>query len=226
MIPRFPADLGVIIPTRNEASAAAAAVHSAAGAGQILVVDGGSNDSTCEIAAAAGAEVLQCPPGRGRQLALGCSRCRLPGLLVLHADCRLTPGALSAVCDALAGGGSGWGAMRQQIDAEGIRFRLLERGNSLRVRFRGVAFGDQAMFFRRDWYLRAGGFESIPLMEDLRLSHRLRALGPPRLVNDAVVVSARRWHQRGVVRQTLLNLSLQTAHAAGVGPERLAKFYR
>ena len=39
-----------------------------------------------------------------------------------------------------------WGAFRQQIDAPGKLYRLLESGNSLRVRIRRLPFGDQAIF--------------------------------------------------------------------------------
>ena len=116
--------------------------------------------------------------------------------------------------------------MRQRIDAEQTIFRVVEWGNALRVRVRAVAFGDQAIFVRRDWYLDAGGFEPVPLMEDVRLSNRLRRRGRPLLIDGPVVISPRRWQRRGVVRQTLLNWTLQMAHAMGVSPERLRDFYR
>ena len=48
-----------------------------------------------------------------------------------------------------------------------------------RSRLSGIATGDQAMFMRRDVFERLGGFAAIPLMEDIEMSRRLKALGPP-----------------------------------------------
>jgi rSAM/selenodomain-associated transferase 2 len=223
-----PADIGVIIPAFNEAAALGEAIASARGAGEIIVVDGGSRDGTSEIARShPDVQLVSTAAGRGLQLAAGAQRCTRPVLLFLHADCALAAGALDQVCRALQRHPQrGWGAMRQRIAADAVKYRWLERGNAWRIRFRGVPFGDQAMFVRRPWYQSAGGFEPIPLMEDVRLALRLRRRSWPLLVDGPVIVSPRRWQRRGVVRQTLLNLSLQAAHAAGVSPQRLSRLYR
>lgn len=230
----FPRDIGVVIPTFNEAASIERAIGSVAEAGEIIVVDGGSRDRTCQIAASRGATVFtSAQAGRGQQLAIGAARCELPVLLFLHGDCYLahaddsSPSPLQQICDALASRSDrGWGAMRQRIDDPRKIYRLLQWGNGLRVAWRGIAFGDQAIFVRRDWYLDAGGFEPVPLMEDVRLSARLRRRDWPLLIAGPVVVSPRRWRRRGVIRQTLLNWSLQIAHRLGVSPSRLRDFYR
>ena len=70
-----------------------------------------------------------------------------------------------------------------------------------------------------------GGFPELPLMEDLFFMRELRRRGrlaqlPPRLH-----VSARRWQQQGVLRQTIRNWGLTLAAHLGVSPERLVRFY-
>ncbi len=223
-----PADISVVIPTLDEAATIAAAIESVRDAGQVIVVDGGSRDATCSIAETfAGVTVVTSAPGRGVQLASGAERCERPVWLFLHADCQLAPSALDEICKTFERAPTrGWGALRQRIDAAGFRFRLLEMGNAARVRFRGLPFGDQAMFVKADWYRRAGGFEPLPLMEDLRLSLRLRRRAWPLLVEGPVIVSDRRWRRVGVARQTVLNTLLQCGHALGISPARLARFYR
>jgi len=229
-----PRDIGVVIPTWNEAAAIERAIRSVNEAGEVIVVDGGSVDRTCEIAASLGAKIIATKqPGRGLQLACGAAACDLPVLLFLHGDCFLEnvgdskPSPLRQICDGLnSHSDRGWGAMRQRIDAPQRIFRWVAWGNALRVKYRGMAFGDQAIFVRRDWYFDAGGFEAVPLMEDVRLSGRLRRRGWPLLIDGPVVISARRWQRRGVIRQTLLNWSLQVAHRMGVSPTRLRDFYR
>ena len=59
--------LSVIIPMLDEAESVAGAIASAAEADEILAIDGGSTDASCARAAAAGARVLTCARGRGRQ---------------------------------------------------------------------------------------------------------------------------------------------------------------
>lgn len=229
-----PRDIGVVIPTWNEEAAIERAIRSVSDAGEIVVVDGGSQDRTCQIADSLGATVIRSErPGRGNQLAVGAARCERPVLLFLHGDCYFQrsadskPSPLQQICDVLdRHPDRGWGAMRQRIDAEQTIFRVVEWGNALRVSVRAVAFGDQAIFVRRDWYLDAGGFEPVPLMEDVRLSNRLRRRGRPLLIDGPVVISPRRWQRRGVIRQTLLNWTLQIGHAVGVSPAKLRDFYR
>jgi rSAM/selenodomain-associated transferase 2 len=221
-------DISVVIPTLNEQATIGDAIASVAGAGEVIVIDGGSDDATCEVAASAGATVVRTAlPSRGLQLATGADRCRGAILLFLHADNRLGGGVLPQIADSLSRHPErGWGAMRQRIEPQTAVYRVVQWGNAWRIRYRGIPFGDQAMFVRRDWYETAGGFENVPLMEDLRLATRLRKRAWPILIDGPVWVNDRRWRRRGVVRQTMLNLSLQLAHGCGVSPGRLAKLYR
>ena len=82
--------------TRNEGHALAGLLAQLASAPalvrEVLVVDGGSQDGTPQLARLAGARLLHCAPGRGRQLALGAREAHGPWLLLLHADVRLPPG--------------------------------------------------------------------------------------------------------------------------------------
>jgi hypothetical protein len=146
--------------------------------------------------------------------------------LFLHADCRLAPAGLDQIVAALADVRCVGGCFRQRIDAEGWFFRWLERGNALRVRWCGLAYGDQAIFVRRDVFERLGGFSPIDLMEDLYFSKRLRRAGRVALLDGPLHVSARRWQQQGVVRQTACNWCLTALAHLGVSPNRLARFYR
>jgi hypothetical protein len=82
------------------------------------------------------------------------------------------------------------------------------------------------MFVRRDVYKQQGGFAEIPLMEDVELSRKLRRVAKPLLLDGPVTISARRWQQHGVIRQTFRNWSIQAAYTCGTSPEKLAQRYR
>jgi glycosyltransferase involved in cell wall biosynthesis len=88
--------VSVIIPTLNEEGCVAQTLRllRQQGPREIIVVDGGSNDATCRMAA--GADILlHSLRGRALQMNLGAAHACGEVLLFLHADCSLQPGALA-----------------------------------------------------------------------------------------------------------------------------------
>ncbi|WP_182871239.1 TIGR04283 family arsenosugar biosynthesis glycosyltransferase [Stieleria mannarensis] len=226
-----PQEISVIIAALNEAERIEAAIESAwdNGAGEVIVCDGGSEDNTAQLARQSATRVVDAPRGRGNQLAIGAAAATRPMLLFLHADNRLGVGCLDLLCRSVndsADPRACWGGFRQRIDAGDAIYRWLEWGNALRVRWRGMPFGDQAMFVARPLYDAVGGFQMLPLMEDVRLAQALRRRCWPLLIDGRVQVDPRRWNSRGVVRQTARNWGIQIAHRLGVSEHRLAKWYR
>jgi rSAM/selenodomain-associated transferase 2 len=219
-------NISVIIPTLNEADRIAGLIARTRelGACEIIVVDGGSDDGTPGRAAAADL-VLSAPRGRARQQNAGAQGSHGDVLLFLHADCWLERGALEEIQSALADSRCIGGCFRQRIDANGLRYRMLESGNALRVQLLRWAYGDQGIFARRQAFERIGGFPEVPLMEDLYLMKRLKREGRFALLESRIHVSPRRWQQRGVIRQTCRNWTLLTLAHCGVPPERLARMY-
>ena len=71
-----------------------------------------------------------------------------------------------------------------------------------------------------------GGYMEAPLMEDVDLVRRLyRTAGPPVIVPQPIVTSARRWQRLGFLRTTLTNWTILCAWRCGVDPARLAAWY-
>ncbi len=218
--------ISIIIPTLNEAANIAGLIEQTRGIGdcEIIVVDGGSTDDTCQRAIHAD-RVLNSPPGRARQQNLGAEQCRGDVLLFLHADCRLPSTALDSIRMALADERVVGGCFEQRLDSRGVRYRLIEWGNAWRVRLFKLAYGDQAIFVRRAVFESLGRFPELQLMEDVFLMKRLRRAGRFVLSPDRLTVSTRRWQRHGVIRQTLRNWTLLTLALCGVSPDRLARFY-
>lgn len=83
--------LSVAIITKDEAENLAACLETVAFARQIIVVDSGSADDTCKIAAEKGCEVFREEwRGFGPQKQFAIDQCREPWVLVLDADERLS----------------------------------------------------------------------------------------------------------------------------------------
>ena len=220
-------NVSVVIPTLNEESQIAACLQSArqAGATEIIVADGGSTDQTLMLARDH-ARVIEAPRGRAAQQNAGAREVTGDAILFLHADCRLTAGCVKTAAAAFQSDESVIaGCFRQQIDHPAWKYRVVASGNAWRVRCLGWAYGDQGICVRRAAFDRTGGFPDLLFMEDLFLMKQLRRHGRVRLFDAAIRVSARRWEKRGLLRQTLRNLSLVTAAQLGVSPNRLARFY-
>jgi len=220
-------ELSVIIPALNEAANIRRAIESAkkVGASEILVADGGSEDETPGIAATASCRVVSAPRGRAIQQNAAARQARGDVLLFLHADNALAGDIAPQLETALANPQVLHGALVQQIEAAGIAYRLLERGNAARVRWLGLPYGDQAIFVRRSVFEEVGGFPEVPVLEDLILMQRLRQRAWPALLPGPVLVSSRRWQRNGIIRQTLRNWRIASAYSLGVSPERLARSY-
>jgi rSAM/selenodomain-associated transferase 2 len=220
--------VSIIIPVLNEAARVAQAIDRACATGplEVIVVDGGSNDGTYKIAAAQRCHVLQSKQGRGVQQNTGARHAQGSVLLFLHADTWLPADGVQQIQRACENPLVRVGCFRQRIEAHGFAYRLLECGNAIRAKRLGLPYGDQGLFFRRSFFEELGGFPETALMEDWLLMRRARCRARPALLPGPLHVSARRWQQHGVVRQTLRNWMLVTAAALGVSPEKLATFYR
>lgn len=226
-----PTSLSVIMPVLNEAARIGRSLdHLAglAGIDEVLIVDGGSTDRTVELATRPGVRVLAAPRGRGPQLNFGAGAAGGEILLFLHADVELPADAAALARATLAIDGVVAGAFRTHTYAEpatGYPLGPLLRCADLRSRLSNLPYGDQALFVRREWFQRAGGYPDQPIMEDLALSRALRRLGRIVVLERCVRVSGRRFQQHPIASIVLMR-SLPLLHRLGVPPQRLARLYR
>ncbi|HYM61301.1 MAG TPA: TIGR04283 family arsenosugar biosynthesis glycosyltransferase [Thermoanaerobaculia bacterium] len=223
----MPSPVSVVIASLNEEMHIAAAIDSAfaAGAAEVIVVDGGSRDDTRAIAASRRARVIECPPMRSRQLNLGAAQAGQPHLIFLHADTQLPPGAAAAVSDAL-GGGVLFGGFRLTFAERGSGLRVAERLINLRTAITRCPWGDQAQFITRARFLDSGGYREIPLMEDYEMAIRMKRAGRTVILPAAVATSGRRFLEKGIVRTAAINWRIIAAYRMGADPEKLARIYR
>jgi len=253
MVPRGAADhalascpmtIAVIIPVLNEARCIGQTLAHTVRLGfdELVIVDGGSVDTTCAIVesfagldpfatehispqSATRVRLLTAPPGRARQLNAGAAASRCDVLLFLHADTQLPANARQTVSTALSDQARIGGRFNVRFDSPCLMAQVIATLMNLRSRLSGIATGDQAIFVRRDVFERIGRFAEIPLMEDIEFTGRLHRAGPVVPLSETVVTAFRRWEHNGPLRTILLMWTLRFLYWIGISPHRLQHFY-
>lgn len=228
-------ELSIIIPTLNEAEALPLLLADLARQRglvcEVIVVDGGSDDATCQLAQEMFASTrlhgacLDSPRGRGRQLNRGAAAAGAEWLLFLHADSRLPDRkALQQALDCMRDH-----RHRQASDALAGRFTLrfdaagIEAGQALfffeakaRLGRPGCIHGDQGLLLSRCFFQRVGPFrEDLPVMEDTSLAEAIRQAGQWLLLPGEIVTSARRFQVEGLKARQTLNAVMMNFLAIG-----------
>jgi rSAM/selenodomain-associated transferase 2 len=218
-------DLSVVIPALNAERSLPAVLARLRAAAEVVVVDGGSVDSTPEVAVRHGARVIAAPRGRGTQLAAGVAAARHAWLLLLHADTRLACGWDAAARTHISSFPDRAGYFRFALDCSDPRARRLERLVAWRCRVFALPYGDQGLLIHSDLLQQVGGIRPLPLMEDVDL---VRRLGRRRLtaLDAAASTSAERWLRDGWLRRSARNLLCLSLWFAGVPPRHIARLYR
>lgn len=192
---------------------------------EIIVVDGASSDDCVAQLTAAGLHVISATAGRAKQMNAGAAAARGDVLLFLHADTHMPPRALTDISNAVRAGRS-WGRFDVSIEGKSLWLPIVALFMNVRSRLTGIATGDQAIFVRKAVFDAVGGFEDVPLMEDIRLSKRLLQNNKPVCLRAKVRTSGRRWDTSGPVRVIVLMWLMRYGHWRQVPPETLATLYR
>ena len=120
----------------------------------------------------------------------------------MHADTVLPKGYVKDVFATLMDPSCLAGAFRFKTDMKGIFMRIIELVANLRAKYLGLPYGDQAIFMKKEFFQKIGGFPLIPVAEDLYLMHRISRMGKVRLVSKDALTSSRKWKRYGIIKVT------------------------
>jgi rSAM/selenodomain-associated transferase 2 len=224
--------ISVIIPVYSEENNINKAISALKDIGaspdnEIIVVDGGPGAATLKNIKDESIIKLVSAPGRAKQMNAGAAIAAREVLLFLHADTTLPAGAFEYIADALKDKNINAGAFRLSIDTSNIFLKFIEFTANVRTRLFRMPYGDQALFFRKEYFDALGRYKDIPLMEDVEIMRRIKKKGGAiTIISKNAVTSARRWEKEGVLAGTLRNKILKLMYNLGVGPEKLARYYK
>lgn len=220
-------DISIIIPVLNEAKSIekiCTRIYEMGNYREILVVDGGSQDKTCQIAAPY-ASILSSPQGRAIQMNIGAQSAAGEILWFLHADCIPHPNSIDAIKNTIQNGNIVGGAFAYQLDSYGLIYRASESLSNYKNRIFNIFYGDMGIFIRKKVFEMMGGYQEIPVMEDIDLCLRLKKRGDTIILPQQIITSARRWKAEGPVKNIFRNWLLQLGWITGISPDWLAKYY-
>lgn len=226
--------IAVIIPVLNEQKALPALlpVLIPLGFEEIIVVDGGSRDGTVDVArkmlestSDSRYRIITGPCGRASQMNAGAALAKSEIFVFLHADTQLPDNARQVIVDAMEDPQCVGGRFDVRFPRDTGYAWMVSRLMNLRSRWSGIFTGDQTMFVRRAVFEELGGFENIPLMEDIEFSRRLKRVGTIASLRAKVITSFRRWEQHGPLRTIVRMWTLRAWYWLGWDPRRLQQYY-
>lgn len=222
--------ISIIIPTLNEAEHIESTLMCLEplrkNGHEIIVVDGGSQDATVNLAKGKVDTVMKSPAGRAKQMNAGASQATGDILWFIHADTHVPDNATEKIQLAFESKNNYWGRFDIRLSGKHYLLRIVEQLMNLRSYLTGIATGDQGIFVRRDCFEAIGGFREMPLMEDIEISRRLKKWSRPYCIHDTIKTSSRRWEEYGILSTILLMWRLRLAYAFGISPEKLAHIYK
>lgn len=202
--------ISVIIPTFNEGEGISELVTfikhlRREEIAEILVVDGGSSDTTRQLARESGAVVIstdcRC---RAIQMNLGARQAHGDTLYFVHADVKLLPSFIDDINGVLTAGYDS-GCYRYVFDSTKVILKV----NAFFTRFDSIMCrgGDQTLFVRRSIFEALGGFSEIyTIMEEYDFLIRLRKRFSFKIIQKDIVVSSRKYSANSWIRVQIANL--------------------
>ena len=220
--------ISVIIPTVNEASELPETlrhVRAIPEVGEIIVVDGGSTDTTCDIAREHDCILIEAKPSRGHQLRLGAEQATGEIVLLLHADTWLPENAGHAIIECLGNPLVVAGGFHKTFRDSNGYIPCSRLRHEFFCRVMKSIYGDQGIFVRWKVLEKVGGVPDVPLMEEFELCKKLSAEGQLALASATVQTSARKFSREGVLK-TYWRMSVCTIrYWMGASPKKLVEIY-
>jgi rSAM/selenodomain-associated transferase 2 len=230
--------ISIIIPVLNEADSVNPILEHLSllelqGGLEVVVVDGSSKGTTLcaikpDIRQKIQLKTTIAPKGRGSQMNRGATLTDGEILIFLHADTLISQKAITRLrWEMRQNKATVGGAFDLGIHSSKKGYRLIEFMANRRSRITKVPYGDQAIFLRKKYFLKIGGFSEMPLMEDVDIMRRIRKRNDKiAILPIKVQTSPRRWEKEGALFGTLRNWLLLSLFLLGVPPDRLARFYK
>jgi rSAM/selenodomain-associated transferase 2 len=193
---------------------------------EIVVVEGATERDTLKALHRNDVKKIISPRGRATQMNKGAISSNGNILLFLHADTFLPEETFDIIRETLGDRRITAGAFTLRFIEAPFYMKAFYPFHDLRGMITRVAFGDQGFFMRKEDFIEMKGFRELKVLEDLDMMVRLRRSGRRIMIRkEKVRTSARRYLERGPVRNLLINIFLIISYHIGVDTDRFQHLY-
>lgn len=222
--------ISIIIPVLNEEAAITNILlslkenSSPKNIKEILVIDGGSTDTTISIASNHNATVIHSEKGRAKQMNLGAKNATGEILYFIHVDTFPPKDFDKSIIEAVLNENE-VGCFQMKFDSDSRFLNFFAWFTRINIKIcRG---GDQSLFITKNLFEKSGGFnENYIVYEDNEFIGRLYEMVPFKVLSFYVKTSARRYEQRNEVILQYHFGMIHLKNYMGAGPEQLHDYYK
>jgi len=228
--------ISIVIPVLNEAETIEALLQhisentSAASVSEIVVVDGGSHDSSREIVARFADTSLinvisvSSKKGRAIQMNVGAQMSTGSILYFLHAD-SFPPNGFDSLIISEVEKGNNAGCFRMRFDSNHPILRFSQWFTQFNNKYcRG---GDQSLFVTRNAFDVLNGYnESFTIYEDCEFINRIYANYNFVIISDRLITSARKYEHHGTVKLQYHFTVIHLKKMLGASAKKLSRYYQ
>jgi hypothetical protein len=119
-----------------------------------------------------------------------------------------------------------WSGFRHQFDLDHWLLRYTSWYSTVvRPRWGRIVYLDHCVAVRRSQLTEIGGVPDMDIFEDTLLSRRLSQFGAPVILPGTAITSARRYRNRGIYRQAVMNQTLKLMYYLKLDPRRMNRLY-
>ena len=192
---------------------------------EIILVDGGSSDGSCEVAKPLVDKLLVTNRGRASQMNFGAKSSNGEILIFLHADTQLNAQAITFARDVADRFESFWGWYSLRFQNSSYLLSFVSCCMRVRSSITKICTGDQTLFISSTLFSDIGGFPDIPIMEDIAICKLLRTRVAPIQLKSRVLSSPRRWQRDGLLKTVFFMWYLRFLYWLGFSPVKLSDKY-
>lgn len=119
-----------------------------------------------------------------------------------------------------------WSGFRHQFDLDHWLLRYTSWYSTfVRPRWGKILYLDHCVAVRRSLLVKINGVPDMDIFEDTALSQILRQYGAPVILPETVTTSARRYRDRGIYQQAVLNQTLKVMYHLDLDPRWMNRLY-
>ncbi|MCZ6672332.1 MAG: TIGR04283 family arsenosugar biosynthesis glycosyltransferase [Verrucomicrobia bacterium] len=199
---------------------------------ELLLADGGSTDNTVTLAQEEGISIVVSQKSKANQMNEAARTATGDILFFVHADMKLPENVFSVIQKQINDGFDG-GGFSNVFDEHNDRIKNI--GRWMNGRFfdkreqsdKGIFYGDNGIFVKKEVFEQLQGFKEIPIMEDYDFSKRMRKQFKVRKVrNPVITVSSRRHIQEGFIKTRFQWIMIRMLFNMRFSPFTLARWYK